>query len=190
MGVAVKAGIAGPLQGRRVLVTGCGPIGALAIVAARHAGAGEVVATDVQPFPLAVARAAGADLALDVAAEPEAPTDLVARTGPFDVLLEASGHGPALRAALSALRPRGIAVQIGLGGDAPLPITLLVTREMDFRRTFRFEPEFDLTVDLLNRGRIDVKPVLSATLPFTQALEAFALAGDRTRAVKVQVSFG
>ena len=180
---------AGPLQGRRVLVTGCGPIGALSIVAARHAGAGEVVATDVQPFPLAVARAAGADLALDVAVEPEALTDLVARTGPFDVLLEASGHVPALRAALGALRPRGIAVQIGLGGDAPLPITLLVTREIDFRGTFRFDSEFDLAVDLMNRGRIDVKPLLSATLPFTQAHEAFALAGDRTRAVKVQLSF-
>ena len=81
---------AGPLLGRRVLVTGCGPIGALCVMAAKHAGAGEVVATDVQPFPLSVARTAGADVALDVAAGPDALADLVGRTGPFDVLFEAS----------------------------------------------------------------------------------------------------
>ncbi len=180
---------AGPLPGRRVLVTGCGPIGALCVKAARHAGAGEVVATDVQPFPLSVARAAGANIALDVGAEPDALADLVARTGPFDILFEASGHAPALAAALGALRPRGIAVQLGLGGDVTLPLNLLVTREIDLRGTFRFDAEFGLAVDLMNRGRIDVAPLLSATLPFARAHEAFALAGDRTRAVKVQLSF-
>lgn len=180
---------AGPLLGRRVLVTGCGPIGALCVMAARHAGAGEVVATDVQPFPLAAARAAGADLALDVGAEPAALAEHVARTGPFDVLFEASGHAPAVRSALEALRPRGIAVQLGLGGDVALPINFLVTREIDVRGTFRFDAEFALAVELMNRGRIDVSPLLTATLPYARAHEAFALAGDRSQAVKVQLSF-
>ncbi len=180
---------AGPLMGRRVLVTGCGPIGTLAVMAARHVGAAEIVATDVQPFPLSVARTAGADATLDVAAEPDALAELVARTGPFDVLLEASGSAPAMRAGLQALRPRGIAVQLGLGGDVPVPVNLLVTREIDLRGTFRFDAEFALAVELIGRGRIDVKPLLSATVPFAEALDAFALAGDRSRAVKVQLSF-
>ncbi len=180
---------AGPLPGRRVLVTGCGPIGILAVMAARHAGASEIIATDVQSFALSVAVKAGADIALDVGAEPDALAHLVAQTGPLDVLLEASGNAMALRAALPNLRPRGIVVQLGLGGDIALPINTIVTREIEFRGTFRFDSEFELAVSLLNRGRIDVKPLLSATLPFSSALEAFELAGDRSRALKVQLSF-
>ena len=80
-------------------------------------------------------------------------------------------------------------MQLGLGGDIPMPINVVVTREIDLRGTFRFDSEFDLAVELMNRGRLDVAPLLSATLPFTEAREAFALAGDRARAVKVQLSF-
>lgn len=180
---------AGSLTGRRVLVTGCGPIGALAVVAARHAGAATVVATDVQGFALAAARAAGADEAFDVAAASDALDRYVAEVGPFDVLFEATGNPAALREALAHLRPRGVMVQLGLGGDVPVPINLVVTREIDVRGTFRFDREFDLAVDLMNRGRVDLRPLLSATLPFDEAEAAFALAGDRSRAVKVQLSF-
>lgn len=180
---------AGPVLGRRVLVTGCGPIGALAAAAARRAGAGAIVATDVQGFALGVARRLGADETLDVGADPEALADHVARTGPFDVLLECSGTEAALRGGLAALRPRGVAVQLGLGGDLALPINLLVAREIDLRGTFRFDREFALAVALMNDRRIDVAPLLSATLPYEAARDAFALAGDRSRAVKVQLSF-
>lgn len=180
---------AGPLNGRRVLVTGCGPIGALVVMAARFAGAASVVATDVQDFALAMAVTAGADEALNTAATPDALDRSVAQGGAFDVLFEASGNATALRAALMHLRPRGVMVQLGLGGDVPLPINVLVTREIDLRGTFRFDGEFDLAVALMNQGRIDVRPLLSATLPFAEAKTAFGLAGDRSRAVKVQLSF-
>src|SRR6478735_476364 len=72
---------AGPIAGRRVLVTGCGPIGALCIIAARHAGASEIVATDVAAAPLGLARRIGADVALDVGANPEALTPWEADKG-------------------------------------------------------------------------------------------------------------
>ncbi|MCW6510786.1 L-idonate 5-dehydrogenase [Lichenifustis flavocetrariae] len=180
---------AGPLSGRRVLVTGCGPIGALVIMAARLAGAATVVATDVQDFALAAAVMAGADEAFNTAMAPDALDRFVAQAGPFDVLFEASGNALALRAAILHLHPRGIVVQLGLGGDIPLPINILVTREIDLRGTFRFDTEFDLAVALMNTGRINVRPLLSATLPFEDAEAAFGLAGDRSRAVKVQLSF-
>ena len=64
------------------------------------------------------------------------------------------------------LRPRGIMVQLGLGGNIPLPINIVVTREIDLRGTFRFDTEFDLAVALMNKGRLHVGPLLSATLPF------------------------
>ncbi|MDQ0475181.1 threonine dehydrogenase-like Zn-dependent dehydrogenase [Labrys wisconsinensis] len=181
---------AGPLTGRRVLVTGCGPIGALAVAAARHAGATSVTATDVQDFALEAARRAGADQALNVGADPGALAADAEAAGPFDVLFEASGNAAALRGALDLIRPRGIVVQLGLGGDVALPMNLLVTRELDIRGTFRFDGEFDLAVELMNRGRIEVRPLVTATLPFEQARNAFELAADRSRAVKVQLRFG
>ncbi len=180
---------AGPLVGRRVLVTGCGPIGTLAIIAARHAGASEIVATDVQAFALDLARRAGADTTVNVAENPAGLTEQVKRSGPIDVHFEASGAANALRSAPDHLRPRGVLVQIGLGGDIPLPVNMIVTRELDIRGTFRFDTEFGLAVDLMNRGWVDVKPLLTATIPFASAREAFELAGDRSQAAKVQLDF-
>src|SRR4029077_9316286 len=57
---------AGPLLGKRVLVTGAGRIGALTVIAARRAGALEIVATDVTDAALAAARKVGADAAINV----------------------------------------------------------------------------------------------------------------------------
>lgn len=180
---------AGPLQGRRVLVTGCGPIGALLVLVARHAGAAEIVATDVAEHPLAVAKMIGATCAINVAAEPGALGEYGADKGTFDVLFEASGNGTALAAALEAVRPGGIVVQVGLGGDMTLPINLIVAKELQLRGTFRFDREFALAVELMGRRQIDVQPLLTATLPFRHAQDAFALAQDRSRAIKVQLAF-
>ena len=176
---------AGPLLGRRVAVTGCGPIGTLLVMTARLAGALSVTATDILDFALASARAAGADETINVRDGSEA----LASRGPFDVVFEASGTAAALRSVLPRLMPRGIVVQVGLGGDLPLPINAIVTREVELRGGFRFDEEFDLAVELMNRGRVDVKPLVTASLPITEAVTAFELASDRSRSVKVQLEF-
>jgi L-idonate 5-dehydrogenase len=87
------------------------------------------------------------------------------------------------------VRPGGIVVQLGLGGDMKLPINLIVAKEIQLRGTFRFDEEFQLAVDLMGSGLIDVKPLVSQTVPFRQAVEAFELASDRSRAMKVQLTF-
>jgi len=180
---------AGPLLGKRVLVTGCGPIGALVIVAARRAGATEIVATDVVPHPLRKALQIGADEAINMAEQPNALDRYAADKGSFDVLFEASGNERALTGAFSALRPRGIIVQLGLGGEMNLPINTIVAKEFDLRGAFRFHEEFAVAVDLLNKGLVDLKPLISATLSYRDSARAFALAGDRTQAMKVLLNF-
>ncbi len=180
---------AGPLLGKRVLVTGCGPIGALLIVAARRAGATQIVATDVAPFTLRKALAVGADEVLNVAEDPQALARFSADKGHFDVLLEASGNARALVGAFDALRPRGIIVQVGLGGEMTLPVNTIVAKEFDLRGAFRFHEEFATAVALLNSGLVDVKPLISATMPYRDASRAFALAADRSQAMKVLLSF-
>ena len=71
--------------------------------------------------------------------------------GTFDVLFEASGNEAALRGALDALRPGGIIVQLGLGGEMKLPINTLVAKELQLRGTFRFDEEFRLAVELMGK---------------------------------------
>ncbi len=180
---------AGPLLGKRVLVTGCGPIGALAIIAARRAGASHIVATDVGAHTLGKALKVGADEVVNVAETPDGLARFTAEKGSFDVLFEASGNARALVGAFDALRPRGIVVQVGLGGEMTLPINTIVAKEFELRGAFRFHEEFAVAVELLNKKLVDVKPLISATLSYRDSARAFALAADRTQAMKVILNF-
>lgn len=179
----------GPMLGKRVIVTGSGPIGALSVLAARRAGALEIVATDISPAPGALMTRLGADRFIDVAAEPGALSPYAADKGHFDVALEASGNGRALAGLLDVVRPQGVIVQVGLGGDVSLAMNTLVAKEIELRGTFRFHEEFGLAVEVIGRRQIDVRPLISATLPVAEARAAFELASDRSRAMKVQLAF-
>ena len=180
---------AGPLLGKAVLVTGCGPIGAMLVVAARRAGATLVVVTDQVAQPLRRAAKVGADETINVAEHPEALARFTADKGRFDVLFEASGNVRALTGAFDALRPRGIVVQVGLGGEMTLPINVIVAKEFDLRGSFRFHQEFRTAVDLINARLVDLKPLVSATLSYRDASRAFALAADRSQSMKVLLDF-
>ncbi|MBC7604416.1 MAG: zinc-binding dehydrogenase, partial [Ramlibacter sp.] len=131
----------------------------------------------------------GAGRALNMALQPDALAEFSVDKGQFDVLFEASGNERALRGAFDALAPRGVIVQVGLGGEMTLPINAIVAKEFDLRGTFRFHEEFGIAVELLNKGLVDVKPLISATVPYRDAGRAFALAADRTKAMKVLLDF-
>ena len=180
---------AGQMLGKRVLVTGCGPIGVLSILAARRAGASEIVATDLSDFTLSLAKKAGADHAISMASTPDGLSGYTTDKGYFDILYECSGAAPALIAAIGALRPRGIILQLGLGGDMTLPMQAITAKELDLRGSFRFHTEFAVGVGLMQKGLIDVKPLITHTLPLARAIEAFTLANDRTQAMKAQIAF-
>lgn len=180
---------AGHVFGKRVLVTGCGPIGVLSILAARRAGAAEIVATDLSDFTLAIAKTAGADRVIDTAKEPDGLAAYGADKGYFDILYECSGAAPALAAGIGALRPRGIILQLGLGGDMTLPMQAITSKELDLRGSFRFHEEFAIGVELMRKGLIDVKPLITHSVPLAEAETAFKLASDRSSAMKAQIVF-
>ena len=181
---------AGPLLGRSVLVTGCGPIGAMVVIAARRAGATHIVATDVVAQPLRKAALVGADETINVDEQPDALARYAIDKGQFDVLFEASGNERALRAAFDVVRPRGVVVQVGLSGsELTLPFNTVVAKEFDLRGAFRFHEEFGVAVALINGGLVDLKPLVSATLSYRDAGRAFALAADRSASMKVLLSF-
>jgi L-idonate 5-dehydrogenase len=180
---------AGSLLGQRVMVTGAGPIGCLTVAAARLAGAGEIIVTDLVETCLAKAREVGADHTIDVAGDRSALDDLQTATGTMDVVLECSGSPKAVIDGLKAVRRGGTVVQVGIlpRGAHPIPIDLVVGKELNLHGSFRFVEEFDWAVNCLVNGLVDVKPLLTQSLPLTQAVEAFDLAGDRQRAMKVQL---
>ena len=179
---------AGSLLGKRVLVSGVGPIGALAILTARHAGASEIVATDLLAEPLALVARIGADRTINLREVPDALQAYSRDKGYFDVVLEASGSAAGLSSAIQVVRAGGTIVQIGLGGELSIPVNQLVSKEVSLRGSFRFHHEFAWATNFIATGAIDVRPLLTEVVPLAEASRAFELAGDRRRAMKVQLA--
>ncbi|HSD38983.1 MAG TPA: L-idonate 5-dehydrogenase [Rhodocyclaceae bacterium] len=181
---------AGSLVGKRVLVTGAGPIGALLIGAVRLAGASEIVATDLSAAPLKAAGAMGATTLIHAGNEPDRLLkDYSNDKGYFDVAFECTGVSAVLKSLFPVVRPRGTIVQVGVSGPAEVPINALVGKELNLIGAHRFHHEYAIAAQLIRDGKIDVRPVISATLPMERIAEALVLAKDRNTQMKVQLSF-
>jgi L-idonate 5-dehydrogenase len=180
---------AGSLVGKRVLVTGAGTIGCLVIACARYAGAAEIVATDVSDNALAVAAKMGADRIVNVASDPGILDHFTADKGFFDAAFECSGNGGVIASLTQMVRPRGAITLVGMGAEVPLPISVLVTKELALHGSFRFDREFAWSVDLLTRRAIDVRPLLTGIFPLQDAVKAFEVASDKSKSMKVQIAF-
>ncbi|MCR8669816.1 zinc-binding dehydrogenase [Agrococcus sp. HG114] len=177
-------GQAGDVRGKRVLVIGTGPIGALAIAVAKHHGAAEVVATDLHPHPRALAERLGAR-AMDA-------TDAAGIAALHaDVVVESSGTVPGLAAAISGARRGGTVVMLGLqrAGDIAVPMATAITRELTLVGSFRFNDELDEVLEALADGSLDAGPVISHALPIEQGLAALELARDASVSSKVLLAF-
>jgi L-idonate 5-dehydrogenase len=180
---------AGDLLGKTVLITGCGPIGCLSILAARRAGAAQIIATDLSDYTLGKARECGADQVLNTATTPDALAPYQKDKGQIDVHLECSGAPAALAAGVTCLRPGAILVQLGLGGDMTVPMQAMTAKEITLRGSFRFHSEFAKAVEMMQSGLIKVDPLITHSFDIAEAGEAFETASDRSRAMKVQLTF-
>lgn len=175
--------------GASVLVTGAGTIGSLVAVAARQAGAGRLIVTDISEPALQRLRAVtGAETYL--VGTPEAEHAAQSAIGEVDVVLEASGASVALDMAIRCIRPRGRIVQVGfLPPEAKLSLAGLLIREATLIGAYRFLGEFQEAVTQISTGVVDLAPFVTARFRMDQAEEAFAAAADRTQNVKVLLSF-
>lgn len=177
---------AGPLEGRRAAVVGAGPIGLLTMLSAKLAGAAAVEVVDIAAAPLAFATRLGADAVHDVSANDESLRQAAAGRG-FDAIFEVSGAAAGLASAIRTVRRGGVVVQVGNlpGGELPVPANAVMAREIDLRGSFRFGEEFAEAVGLIAAGRIDVTALITAERRLPDAVQAFELALDRSRSVKV-----
>jgi L-idonate 5-dehydrogenase len=182
---------AGELLGRSVVIAGAGPIGCLTVLAARAKGAGQITVTDLVDEPLEVAKACGADQVVNVRDTADRLEAYKSGKGHFDVGIEATGAVPALATLFDVVRAGGVIVQVGMlpPGEVPVPANKLMAREIDYVGAFRFHGEYGRAVRLLGSRRVDIAPILTHDLPLARGQEAFALAADRTRSIKVHVHF-
>ena len=165
----------------RVLVTGAGPIGLLTLQVARALGASQVVLTDVNERRLELARATGATRAL------RAEEGLDAE---FDALIECSGHPQALRDGLTALRPAGTAVLVGMGADpdALVPLSLLQSRELWLTGTFRYAGTYPTAIALAAAGRVDLEAIVTGHFALGDVEAALRAGREDPGSVKVIVT--
>ena len=183
---------AGSVAGKRVLVTGGGPIGLLVALTAKAFGAVPVALSDI----LATRRDTARQLGVEATVNPASPNladEVRTLTGDgFDVIFEASGARAALRQAFDLVRPGGTIVQIGTLGteDIPLPANQLMTREINFIGSMRYGNVFDDAIRLVQSRRIDVRGLITGVLPLAEVGEAMRLAGEKTTALKVQLEIG
>lgn len=175
-----------PVEGRRALLFGAGPIGLLTLLAAKLAGMAEVAVVDVAKAPLAFAGRLGAEHVVDVAGGEEELAALAAARS-FDVAFEVSGTPAGVASAIRHVRRGGTIVQIGNlpGGQIPVPANAIMAKEIDFRGSFRFGDEFALAVRLIVEGKVDVMALVTGQRPLADAPSAFRLALDRSQSVKV-----
>ncbi|MBT2538641.1 L-idonate 5-dehydrogenase [Arthrobacter sp. ISL-69] len=176
---------AGDVKGKTALVIGSGPIGALAVAVLKRAGARRIVAVDMHPKPLEIARAVGADEVLK-GDEAEAIAAVEA-----DVVIESSGSHHGLASAIKGAVRGGKVVMVGLlpSGPQPVLISLAITRELELMGSFRFNAEIDEVIAALADGTLFVDPVVTHEFPLARGLEAFEVARNSAESGKVLLDF-
>jgi threonine 3-dehydrogenase len=184
MGNAVHAAFVEPIEGRSVAVTGCGPIGLLSVAIAKASGATWVVATDVEPYRLEIARTMGADLALD-ARQPDTAQRIVDATNGdgVDVVLEMSGSQQALDQALEFSTRGG---RISLLGIFASPVEvhlsdLVIQKGLRLYGVYgrKIYETWERTQALLRSGAVDPTPLITHRFDLADWEQAFDLVASR-----------
>lgn len=173
LGNAVHTALSADLVGKTVLITGCGPIGLLAIQVAKAAGAVAVFTSEVNDYRRDLSLRMGSDLALNPVKQ-DVVSEIHKVTGGLgvDVVLEMSGNNAAINQSLKALHSGGVLVALGVpdgsiafdwGNDMVFKgITIIgVTGRELWDTWYR-------TRALLDSGKIDVSPVITHRMPLDE----------------------
>lgn len=174
---------AGVTSGSRVLITGAGPIGVLNAQVARAFGASEIVISDPVENRRRFAEEHGATRAVD-----PGTTDFSRLDEHFDCYIDASGNARAIDSAIPTIRPGGIAVLVGMGGDRlELPIALMQHREITLTGTFRYVNTWPDAIALIDSGKIDVDSLITGRFGLDEVEDALLKAKTDPLAIKTMV---
>jgi threonine 3-dehydrogenase len=179
-GNAVHTAFTVDVTAKKVLVTGCGPVGVMTIAVARAAGARAIYATDVSDYRLALARRMGADLALNAKTDEVIGQVRAATDGEgVDVLLEMSGAPSAIEQGFTLLKPGGEAALLGV---APGPFTFDWNQHIVFKaaRVYgvsgrKLWETWYQARGLVRSGAVDLAPLVTHRFPLEEYEQAFAV---------------
>ena len=177
------------VAGRTVLVVGAGTIGLLILAVLRLRQPARVLVSDLSDRRLSLAQTMGADVVVNPTRQSlsDRARELTNGRG-LDVSFEAVGLGASVEQAMATLRPRGTCVWVG-NSQKVIPVDMqgTVTREIEVLGSYIYtHAEFGEALDLLARGAVDLRPVISRTAGLEQGPELFAeLARPGTELVKV-----
>jgi L-iditol 2-dehydrogenase len=166
----------------RVGVFGCGPIGLLIIQVAKLSGAATIIATDKLLLRVEAAKAFGASRAFLV----EHPRGLgemraAVKEHEVDVAFEAAGKQDAVDDAFAAVRPGGKVILAGIPDDdnTSFPASTARRKGLTIKLVRRMQHTYPRAIDLVSKGLVDVRSLVTHRFPLDQANEAFQVAGRR-----------
>lgn len=175
--VAVHAVNLTPIRlGDSALVVGTGMIGLLALQALRLAGCGRLIAVDIDDAKLRMAQTLGADHLINAATTdvPAAVRELTSGRG-ADVAIEAVGATEPIQTAIASLRKGGALTLVGnITPKIELPLQAVVTRQLRLTGSCASCGEYPASMELLARGAIRVRPLISAVAPLEEGPAWFA----------------
>lgn len=176
--------------GDTAVVIGAGTIGIMVALAALAGGCARVLISDLSATKLAIATGYSGITGINIR---EADLgEVVARETEgwgADIVFECSGAAPAMKDLFRILRPGGTVVFVGLPPDpVPLDISGASARECRMETVFRYANVYDRALALIGAGKVDLKPLISATYPFNESIAAFERAAEaRPEDVKLQI---
>ncbi|ODT59496.1 MULTISPECIES: NAD(P)-dependent alcohol dehydrogenase [Paracoccus] len=172
------------------LVTGAGPIGMMTALAALAGGCAKVYVSDLAQPKLDIIGAYPGIETINIRTTPTAQAIAQATNGwGADVVFECSGAAPAILGLPQLARPGGTVVLVGMPVDpVPIDIVGLQARELRVETVFRYANMYDRAIALIAAGKVDLTPLISATLPFADSIAAFDRAVEaRDTDVKIQI---
>ncbi|QXI62756.1 D-xylulose reductase [Paracoccus marcusii] len=172
------------------LVTGAGPIGMMTALAALAGGCAKVLVADLAQPKLDIIGAYPGIETVNIRTTPAAQEIAEATDGwGADVVFECSGAAPAILGLPALARPGGTVVLVGMPVDpVPVDIVGLQAKELRIETVFRYANVYDRAISLIAAGKVDLSPLISATIPFADSIAAFDRAVEaRDTDVKIQI---
>ena len=189
--VGLQAAVKAKIQpGDTAVVTGAGPIGIMAALAALAGGCSRVIVSDLMAEKLAIAARYPGVTTVNIKDAKLADAVATATDGwGADVVFEASGSKHAYPGINDLLRPGGCLVVIGMPTEpVPLDLSSIAAKEIRIETVFRYANVFDRALGMIASGKVDLKPLVSATFPFEESVQAFERAAEgRPGDVKLQI---
>ena len=191
--IGMQAALRARIQpGDVAVVTGAGPIGMMVALAALAGGCAKVIVADLAQPKLDIIAAYDGIVAVNIR-EHNLAEVIAEHTDGWgcDLVFECSGAASAILNIATLARPGGAIVLVGMPVDpVPVDIVGLQARELRVETVFRYANVYDRAIALIASGKVDLKPLISATLPFEDSILGFDRAVEaRETDVKLQITF-